>query len=321
MIRSALRHSRKRWFSWVSRRITPNKEVCLDQRKIFIFPTRYGFFYLLTASLLFIGGINYENSLILNLCFLLVSLFIVAILHTFHNLSGLIIKAGKASDAFSGQSAAFTIALEAQPGRSFEDIKILWYGRASTVYSVNDGHSAPVTIDLDTPKRGVFIPKRLCVETVFPLGLLRAWSWVDLNMKAIVYPNPQQNSLLSLSSGGDDHSGQEIAPGEEDFDQLKAYAPGDSLKKIAWKQYAQGRGLLSKHFHGYNSGTQWLTWESVGARDVEERLSKLCYWVLKYSDERKTFGLQLPHKTFEPSAGPEHRLRCLQALATYGLKQ
>ena len=68
---------------WLSRRLPRSGRVVLNQKRIFIFPTGYGFFYLLVASLLFIGGINYENNLILALSFLLASLFLVAILHTY----------------------------------------------------------------------------------------------------------------------------------------------------------------------------------------------------------------------------------------------
>ena len=45
---------------WLARRLPPARQVVLDQRRIFIFPTGYGFFYLLVSALLFIGGINYD---------------------------------------------------------------------------------------------------------------------------------------------------------------------------------------------------------------------------------------------------------------------
>ena len=82
------------WQRWLDRRLPRARQVQLDQRRIFIFPTGYGFLYLLVSVLLFFGGINYENNLILGLCFLMIGLFVVAILHTYRNLSGLILRAG-----------------------------------------------------------------------------------------------------------------------------------------------------------------------------------------------------------------------------------
>ena len=87
------------WQRWLDRRLPRARQVQLDQRRIFIFPTGYGFLYLLVSVLLFFGGINYENNLILGLCFLMVSLFLVAILHTFRNLSGLSLRAGAEAEA------------------------------------------------------------------------------------------------------------------------------------------------------------------------------------------------------------------------------
>ena len=56
---------------WLTRRLPAARQIVLNQKRIFIFPTGYGFFYLLVAGLLFIGGINYENNLILALSFLM----------------------------------------------------------------------------------------------------------------------------------------------------------------------------------------------------------------------------------------------------------
>ena len=77
---------------WLARRLPSARQIVLDQRRIFIFPTGYGFFYLLVAALLFIGGINYENNLILALSFLMASLFLVAILIVYHFYCGHLVK-------------------------------------------------------------------------------------------------------------------------------------------------------------------------------------------------------------------------------------
>jgi len=58
-----------RWQKWMQERSPKAMRVELNQRRVFIFPTKYGFLFLLTAFLLFMGGVNYENSLILNLSF------------------------------------------------------------------------------------------------------------------------------------------------------------------------------------------------------------------------------------------------------------
>ena len=43
------------WQRWLDRRLPRARQVQLDQRRIFIFPTGYGFLYLLVSVLLFFG--------------------------------------------------------------------------------------------------------------------------------------------------------------------------------------------------------------------------------------------------------------------------
>ena len=49
---------------WLRRRVPPQKSITLNQRCIFIFPTKIGFAFAALLILLFLGAINYENSLI-----------------------------------------------------------------------------------------------------------------------------------------------------------------------------------------------------------------------------------------------------------------
>lgn len=311
---------RERWFKWLDRRIKPAREVRLDQNKIFIFPTRYGFFYLLTALLLFIGGINYENSLILNLCFLLVSLFIISILHTFKNLSGLIIKAGNAEDSFAGGQSLFDVILKRDGKKTYEALHVIWYDNESGAQDIVELHETHARLMLDTPQRGLFRPRRLKIQSTFPLGLIRAWSWVDLDMESVVYPKPKLGELLSGADGSAGDGKKKSKRGQEDFDQLKTYQLGDSLKNVAWKHYARGQGMHTKVFHGYLMDTEWLDWEYVATNNTEEKLSILCYWVVKYSEDSKLFGLKLPGTAISPGFGKAHERECLQALALYGVQ-
>jgi uncharacterized protein (DUF58 family) len=63
-----------------------------------------------------------------------------------------------------------------------------------------------------------------------------------------------------------------------------------------------------------------LDWRSLpAAMDVEARLSRLTRWVLQAEQAGQRFGLMLPGLEIEPDAGPAHRARCLEALATWSL--
>jgi hypothetical protein len=103
---------RSRFQQWVNRRIPAAREVTLDQRRIFIFPSRAGFFFGCSLTVMLVASINFENNLSYALTFLLATLFIVATLHTYANLSGLTIRALRAQPAFPGQQSEFHVMLE-----------------------------------------------------------------------------------------------------------------------------------------------------------------------------------------------------------------
>jgi hypothetical protein len=94
--------------------------VTLDQRRIFIFPSRTGFFFGLSLLVMLVAAINYQNNMAYALTFLLANLFVVAVLHSYANLSGLTITAVGAEDGFPGQrdGVSFAPALQRPPSRS-----------------------------------------------------------------------------------------------------------------------------------------------------------------------------------------------------------
>src|SRR5690606_18853430 len=88
---------------WLLRRIPPASSVRLDQRRIFIMPTRVGLAFAAALLLMLLTAINYQNSLAYGLTFLLGALFLVTILHTWRNLAGLLLHAGGTTAAFVGE--------------------------------------------------------------------------------------------------------------------------------------------------------------------------------------------------------------------------
>ena len=55
-----------------------------------------------------------------------------------------------------------------------------------------------------------------------------------------------------------------------------------------------------------------------GRASGEERLSRLCYWVLELSQRHQPFALRLPGFLSTVDSGDAHREACLRALALYG---
>lgn len=304
---------------WLDQRIKPSRKVTLDQNKIFILPTREGVFFGVTILAMFLGGVNYENALVLAMSFTLAAIFIITILHTYRNLSGIVVEASRVDSCFAGDDASFAVNISRQGRRTHESICLSWAGGLGRACDLVEDQEARVLMLLPTTSRGWYTPGRLKIYTDYPLGIIRAWSWLDLDVTCLVYPKPIKNNFFTLSTWDPMQGQTGKESGADDFEGLKPYLPGDPLKHVHWKSLARSGELYSKVFVTAEQKNQWLDWSVVRAVEGEQRLSYLCYWVLRFSEMDQTYGLRLPNQTIPPDRGTAHKKRCLSALAKFGL--
>lgn len=312
---------KQHWSRWLAKRIPAAASVQLNQRRIFILPSRVGVAFLLALLAMLLAAINYQSSLAYGLTFLLGSVFIVTILHTYRNLAGLVLHAGGAGPVFAGESARLRVRLESRGG-AHEAIALGWPPAELQQLDVAAQGSAECELGQQTQRRGWLRPGRLRVESRFPLGLLVAWSHVDLDQAVLVYPRPLEGEL-PLAAGGreDDEQAGQLSQGQgsDDFQGLRTYQPGDSRKRLHWKAYSRGQGLLVKDFAA-QSGRDLLLDFDVLSGDLESRLSLLCHWVLVLSERQQPFALKLPNESLPVAIGERHREECLRALALCGAR-
>jgi len=306
---------------WLLRRIPPASSVRLNQRRIFIMPTAVGLAFLVALLLMLLTAINYQNSLAYGLTFLLGSLYLVTILHTWRNLAGLVLQAGGSTAAFVGEHALLRIRLES-PGRGYQAVALGWPASGLRLVDVPAGGTVELELSLPTQRRGWLRPGRVRVESRFPLGLLVAWSWVDLELAALVYPQPL---IAERPPGGsapesEDEGTLTRGAGVDDYQGLRAWQPGDPRRRLHWKAFSRGQGLLVKDFASLLGNDPLLDFDALEG-DTEQRLSMLCHCVVDLSDKQQPFALQLPGELVGPDSGQAHRDACLRALALHGLNE
>lgn len=304
---------------WTRRRHPPEQgRIFLSQRRVYILPTRHGVTFAGALVLMLIGSINYNLSLGYVLTFLLAGMAIVSILHTFRNLAHLTIVAGKAEPVFVGDEARFT--LHAENGR-IESRQALGFscgGEAVTV-SIPGSGSATVALPLPATKRGWLGLPRVTIETRFPLGMFRAWSYVQPAMRTLAYPKPDDSPLPATRPNPDSGDAVSVGIGSDDFSGLRDYQQGDSPRHIAWKAVARGDVLVTKLFSGRAGRELLFDWNDLPADLGDEaRLSRLARWVLLAHQGGLGFGLRIPGATVPIGGGREQLQRCLQALALHG---
>ncbi|MHB9118522.1 MAG: DUF58 domain-containing protein [Burkholderiales bacterium] len=304
---------------WLEARMPRGGEIALAHRNIYILPTRFGLMYAAALAVLLVASINYSISLGYVLTFLLGGTGVVSILHGYRNLAGLRLRPGKAEPVFAGQPALFRIWLDNPDARERPAICVQAGAHEPQAIDLPAGHCDPLSLLLPTQARGICRLGRLQLYSRFPLGLFRAWSWLELDSECLVYPAPETGAV-PLPEGVDGvQAGAALQAGQDDFSGLRGYRLGDSPRHIAWKAVARGSVWLTKEFAGPAGGTVWLDWDALPGLEDEARLSRLCRWVLDADAAGRAYGLRLAGQEIGPAGGELQRLACLAALARFRL--
>jgi uncharacterized protein (DUF58 family) len=330
MIKQALKN---RWQNWIERRIPASKEVVLSQRSIFILPSKTGWMFALLLLLLLVTAINYQNSMIYALVFWLFAIALSAMIFTYRNLSGLKIKTSYGVKGYVGEKVEIPLRISSDKGKR-QGLIFNWNKKDSTdknsseKESLNSTSSAAsaegereVLIEYQLNQRGLLQTPRLKLQTRYPFGLYTSWTWLRLQAPGIIYPKPIISAFVAAEGEGDVSTDANLLVGNDEFLGLRSYQPGDSLKHIAWKYLAKGKGLLTKEYDNQQLSMQWLDWSSLPGMGIEERLSHLTGWVLQAEQEGRAYGLRLPNIKILPNQGDAHRDECLKALALYNLME
>ena len=294
--------------------------IVLHHRRVYIVPTRMGWVFGATLAVPLVGSINYALQLGFALTFLLAGMGLAGMVHTARNLGRISVTAGRAEPVFAGDAAQFRLHLD--NGADYDRPAILARHLASgaqTVHDVPARSGAGVVLAVPAARRGWMPIGRVMLETRFPLGFFRAWSYVEPDLRVLVYPKPVFGPLPAPAADERAGASRAQAQGNDDYSGLRGYQPADPPRHVAWKAYARTGDMLTKQFTGEAAAEVWLDWSALpAALDVEERLSRLAGWVVAAERAGARYGLRLPGRELSPDAGDDHRAACLAALALHG---
>lgn len=297
--------------------------VRLGRRRVYILPTREGLLFAVMLVVMLLGSVNYNNSLGYMLTFLLGSLALVSILHTWRSLAGLTVRAGRVQPVFAGGLARFSVCLDnrAQPARHALTLRRHQAApddRVCTRLAANQTRC--VELAVPAPVRGWLPLGRVVLASRYPLGLFRAWANLDLGAKALVYPAPRGRRGLPPSLLAAQRESGVQGSGGDDFAGFRDYLPGDSPRRVHWKAAARGQGMPVKLFGGGGACDLELRWQDVQGAP-EARLAQLCRWVLDAERQGHRYALAIPGTRIGPASGEAHLHRCLRALALFGVER
>ena len=292
---------------WFASRAPKSDSATLNLRNVYIFFSREGMLFLVLLVITFIAGINYGNNLVLGLCFYLVSVWLISFHVTFAHISGLKLQLLEVTMVEAGAPAWVTLQLRSesrQPRRQllfdFESLDNQKKKHADSQHSVLVARlqgEQIIRLPVQTNARGQLELPRLKIKTVYPLGIMRAWSYVYFARTAWVYPKPEAfdwQAQYAVASAEDLPVGGQHRQGQDDFERLDNYVEGESLARVSWGHVARGQGMLTKHFADPVGHEQTLDYADMPAAQHEQKLAQLAYGVVTLGQLGVPFNMRLP---------------------------
>lgn len=317
----------RRQIRWLDRRVLAMSALQLGRRTIFIMPTPQGALIGIAALAISLIALAERNVTGVLLASLILSLFLVCLILSYRNLSGLRVKSAAINrryslHCFEGEQARFLVQLDpATSKRRHQQLRIGFDATSSQYLPMIMGLGSVVELQQLAVQRGVMSAPRLLITSDYPLGLWRAWSRPDLTLQCLVYPQPVMCRVpddfyhRQVSHTGAFRSA--LLQGNDDFAGLREYQQGDTVRQIHWQSLARGQGLQTRQFVREQQPELILDWDMYAGRDTELILGCLCYQILQFSRRQMPVGLRLPGTFEAPGNGDAHKHRLLTALAMY----
>lgn len=341
----------RRWLAWWQSRHPPSPSTTLVQRNVYIVPTPAGWLYGLLLLALLLGSINYQLNLGHLLTFVLAGAGVVALHATHATLRGLCItrvgsalRQGHVGDVMELPLQLIDTRARGRLARAVflgrHGITLTWSDApALSVDGPESRAGRPLAQCEATPawtpsRRGLQAWPRLRIETRYPLGLLRAWSFWRPDGELLAWPAPESDppAWPRVEPDGDvdpvtssDALPKPVRPPPitdlPEPDGVRPWRTGDRPSQVLWRRSARlldhGGELLVRDLRPPPAPGHVLHWRQTAdlGADTEARLSRLCAWVLQAERQGLRWSLVLPDRQLPEGEGAAHRLACLDALA------
>lgn len=323
---------RQRFRRWFENRLPLSDQIELTQRTVYILPTRPGLMLGVTLLVLLVASINYQLNLGYLLTFLLAGSALVG-MHVCHGtLRGLAMHLQAPGAHYAGATAPIDIKLTNARRAARHGIGLSVLDNQHSNHwawtDVPGQGDSMVQVAFKPTQRGLHRLPTLTAETRFPLGTFRVWTVWRPAAQVLVYPAPELNPPPlppgEPRSGGAANASRAQNTGE--FDGVRSYKRGDPLKLVVWKKAVKfvmadentlsaSAGLVVRDTQQAQRHELWLDFMQAGTGGTEQKLSRLCAWVLNADKLAIDYGLRLPALEIKPASGEAHKRQCLEALA------
>jgi uncharacterized protein (DUF58 family) len=255
----------------------------------------------------FIAGINYANNLILGFCFLISAILCISFYLSFKQLHGVTIEV--IVDEVGKVNEAFKVTVILQQHRASPKFLNFKFDDQLLPFLFQDKQQR-VELNFIPQKRGKFSIPPIQIYSTYPLGLVRAWTYIYLTHDYWIAPEAKsgvQYSHIQANTG---------EPDLDEFKELRNFKIGDSLQSISWKQAARGQGLFVKQFEDLlDTHAMQIEYAKMPSAEHEEKLSLMMELVDRCEQLQSPYCIILPHAQTENGVGEQHYIHIKTLLA------
>ncbi len=291
--------------------------MVLGRKDFSLGPTQAGFIFLGILIAMLLGSINYNNNAGFILVFLLGTMAVISLFHSYKNLVGIEIIPMNVQPVFMGQPIIFPLRIKKDQAPGQNQVQALCVRFKNTDPTPFPGGEV-LNLSLSSEQRGYQVPGDLILDSVYPFGLFRLKATIPLAAQGLVYPAPLPGKIPQAMAGeGGNGKEQSKDTGPDDFQGLRPYLPGNPMNRISWKTFSQGRGLFIKDFSTDKGQDILMDLNLIRGTDLEKKLSLICQGIIDGEKNHLKYGIHLGSVSFNPDSGKKHFHRCLTALALY----
>lgn len=287
--------------------------------KIRLRPNQIGFGFIVLSIAMLLAAINYGNNPVFFISFLLLALMGNSAWQTRRQLKSCHIQPLGPPARFDGEEGYWPVQIES----SLDNPSIFARAGEAGAVTLNLTAGRPERVELPLPPmpRGRHAVPDVILSTRYPIGLWTAQiRWTSLPLWQWVYPKPMGDAPLPNTELPSQEGKSETSQrsGDDQFDHLRTYVPGDALSRIAFKHYARSGQLVTQHWQSNEAIYDEIILDySQLSGGVEARLQQLTRWLLMLAEEHRPFTLKLPGEADRQGAGADHLTRCLEALSMF----
>lgn len=297
----------KRFVQWLHQRFRYTGIRTLKQNEVLVFIYQQGFLYLVLILITFIAGINYANNLILGFCFLISAILCISFYLSFKQLHGVTIEV--IVDEVGKVNEAFKVTVILQQHRASPKFLNFTFDDQLLPFLFQDKQQR-VELNFIPQKRGKFSIPPIQIYSTYPLGLVRAWTYIYLTHDYWIAPEAKQGVQYSHIQA---NTGE---PDLDEFKELRNFKIGDSLQSISWKQAARGQGLFVKQFEDLlDTHAMQIEYAKMPSAEHEEKLSLMMELVDRCEQVQSPYCIILPHAQTENGVGEQHYIHIKTLLA------